>query len=399
MMSTIPSSKTYTVCFSGTACTRDEGEVTRPDSDKRIYCGETGYIPVRLHKEISDSLTSKAPSAIVRGVGENDWALPRNDSAPLVFDGPLKASADLLEYVRSYSGGDQHAKATQGIGWSAAALALHAANLAAGSGAQQYNFIGHSRGAVECIMAAWFLYAYGRKEIPINLFAIDPVPGPGEWYGILTQLPPNVVHYVGVYAWDEFDRTLMALVPRPNGAMMGKSDDVSPGRSWKTLADEHQLTDPLLPGTSPQPNGFELYACRGRHGTLAGNVTNDGNYIPTNVDARVSPVPKLVYKMARSYLSRWGTAFATSDAVADGTASLQQKIHADHALFDAMRNAGTRTSLGPLGFGARRVSSISGSNPLNRYYLEQVAGVPPLGSGYPGANNGASAGWVKWMFL
>ena len=45
-------------------------------------------------------------------------------------------------------------------GWDAAALALHGANLAARSGAQAFNFIGHSCGAVECVMAAWFLQAY-----------------------------------------------------------------------------------------------------------------------------------------------------------------------------------------------------------------------------------------------
>src|SRR5690349_12772315 len=77
----------YTVCFSGTACKRDEGEETRPESDRRIYCNDTGYIPVRIHKEISGILKAEDPSlfcsAIVRGPGENDWSQPRNDSEPL----------------------------------------------------------------------------------------------------------------------------------------------------------------------------------------------------------------------------------------------------------------------------------------------------------------------------
>ncbi|MEO6000584.1 MAG: hypothetical protein ABIN89_27295 [Chitinophagaceae bacterium] len=120
-----------------------------------------------------------------------------------------------------------------GNGWSAPALALHGANLAAASGAQRYNFIGHSRGAVESIMAAWFLYAYGSgsvRNMPFSIFAIDPVPGTGEWYGILTQLPPNVVNYVGVYAWDQSvqpgDRPYTALVPRPNGLMTNKPNNL-----------------------------------------------------------------------------------------------------------------------------------------------------------------------------
>lgn len=98
---------TYTVCFTGTACTRDEGEETRPESDKRIYCDDTGYIPVRIHKEISGTLGATNPSVTIRGVGENDWHQPRDNSEPLRFDGPLNAPDDLLSYVRSYSGGNQ----------------------------------------------------------------------------------------------------------------------------------------------------------------------------------------------------------------------------------------------------------------------------------------------------
>ena len=59
------SSNVYTVCFSGTACTRDEGEETRSNSDKRIYCPNTGYVPVRLHREISGSLFHTAPFLVV----------------------------------------------------------------------------------------------------------------------------------------------------------------------------------------------------------------------------------------------------------------------------------------------------------------------------------------------
>ena len=137
----------FTVCFCGTACTRDEGEVTRPESDKQIYSPEAGYIPVRIHKEISGDLKAHTLSVTVRGVGENDWSQPRNASEPLQLDGPIKAPADLLSYVRQYSGGNQLSTVEQMAGWSAAALALHGANLAVTSGAKQINFLGHSRGA------------------------------------------------------------------------------------------------------------------------------------------------------------------------------------------------------------------------------------------------------------
>jgi len=401
----------FTVCFSGTACTRDEGEVTRPQSDKEIYCDETGYIPVRIHKEITGDLRATTPSVTIRGVGENDWAVPRDDSEPLVFDAPLNADSSLLKYVKSYSGGNQYSKATQLDGWSAPALALHAANLAAASGKEQYNFIGHSRGAVECIMAAWFIYAYGPdnvKNIPINIFAIDPVPGTGEWYGIFTQLPPNVVNYVGVYAWDmciqPADKPFMALVPRPNGLMTGKDNSVTLYDSWwwnkwKYIADNDQLTDPLKTGSDPQPQGYELYACRGRHSTVAGNSTSDGNYNAEDVSETVAPVPELIYKMARGYLTQWGTVFPTASAADERVLSLRQKINTDHREFDVMGGGETRTSSLPYRPYVRRVSSISGSNPFNSYYMDNVVGDPPYKMVYPVTSERTDAGWVKWKFL
>lgn len=399
---------TYTVCFSGTDCTRDEGEETRPDSDKRIYYKDTGYIPVRIHKEISGTLSATNPSVTVRGVGANDWHEPSNNSEPLRFDDPLKAPDDLLSYVQGYSGGDQRFSGWAEVtGWAATALALHSANLAAASKAQQYNFIGHSRGAVECIMAAWFLYAYGLRDIPINIFAIDPVPGPGNWYGILTQLPPNVANYVGVYSWDfciqPKDKPFMALVPRPNGQMTGqlKKGELGGklGSSWDSLADNCQLADPLAPSNAPQPQRYELYACRGRHGTVAGNTTADGNYDPNNVSESVAPVPKLIYKLARTYLNNWGTIFRKECAVKETETQLSEKIRTDHREFDAMGGGVPRTSIKPYRPYVRRVSSISGRNPSNSYYMDDVVGDPPDKLVYPVTDQRENAGWVKWKFL
>ena len=392
----------YTVCFSGTACTRDEGEATRADSDKRIYDNNSGYIPVRVHKEISGDLRATQPSVTVRGVGENDWAQPRNNSEALVFNAPLNAPGDLVKYVRDYSGGDQKSRGDQLSGWAAAALALHGANLAAASNAQTYNFLGHSRGAVECIMAAWFLYAYGPRQVPVNIFAIDPVPGPGNWYGILTQLPPNVTEYVGVYAWDHLDQGFNAVVPRPNGRMTGKSDNVRLGGGWSDLADDYQLTDPLAAngGNLPQPVAYKLYACRGRHGTVAGNTTGDGLYDPAKVNASVAPVPQLIYRIARGYLTKWGSTFRDRPAVDRSAVQLRQFIHRYAAKVDAMGGGVLRTSSRPFGRPyVRQVSSIMGRNPYNTYYLEDVVGEPPYRLAYPVTSDRTGAGWVKWSFL
>ncbi|WP_157404772.1 fascin domain-containing protein [Microcystis aeruginosa] len=401
----------FTVCFCGTACTRDEGEVSRDGSDKNIYAPATGYIPVRIHKEITGDLRATTPSVTVRGVGENDWAVPRDNSEPLVFNAPLNADPSLLSYVQSYSGGNQYSVPTQLDGWSAPALALHGANLAAASGKNIYNFIGHSRGAMEAIMAAWFIYFYGPddvKHIPINIFAIDPVPGTGEWWGIFTQLPPNVVNYVGIYAWDmcvqPIDKPFMGLVPRPNGLMTGKLNEATIYNSWwpnkwKYIADNYVLTDPLKVGTEPQPTNYELYACRGRHSTVAGNYTADGKYDAANVSETVAPVPELVYKMARGYLTQWGTTFQTASASQQRVLALRKSINTFHRDFDIMGGGGTRTSALTARPYVRRLSSISGLNPFNSYYMDNVVGDPPYKMVYPVTSERTDAGWVKWNFL
>ena len=414
---------TYTVSFCGTGCSRDEGEVTRKwerrdwqfwmseerlKSHKNIYAPNTGYIPVRLQKEISGDLKALKPSATVRGVGENDWFNQAHTSEALCLDGPLKPSEDLKGYVESYGKDNQRSVPAQMTGWAAAALALHGANLAAGSGAKTINFIGHSRGAVESIMAAWFIYAYGTEEmkkIPINIFAIDPVPGPGEWYGILTQLPPNVASYVGLYSWDHLDTGFSALVPKPNGQMTGKlskgklGGKGKLGKTWKTLADDCQMDDPLAASSQVQPQNYELYACRGKHGTVAGNITIDGLYDPDNTHPDVTPVPELAYKMARGYLTKWGTVFNSPCAVEDSVTDLRRKIHTDHAKFDAMGCGETRTSRLPARPYVRQVSSISGRNTWNTYYMDDVAGDPPYKLAFPVTFERNGQGWVDWKFL
>ncbi len=424
-------SRVSTVSFSGTGCTRDEGEVSRPESnfwtgnilgsDKRIYLPETGYIPVRINQELSGGGGGSVSGMVqnskhsVRGVGENDWAIPRDNSETLMIDGPLSAPHELLNYIKSgsftmrigsYAKGDQRSSPEQGAGWSMPALALHGANLSAASGAQMYNLIGHSRGAVECIMAAWFLYAYGDETVrntPVNIIAIDPVPGPGEWYGILTQLPPNVVNYVGIYAWDHSlvsDHPFQAVVPRPNGRMRGENNNISlKNGSWKYLADNAQQRNPLAPGNYPQPQNYDLYACRGRHGTVAGNTTKDGEYDPNKLSDEVAPVPELIYKLTRGFLTSWGTTFSAPCAIDQNVQKLRQDIHTFHRDFDKMGGGATRDSTLPRRPYVRRISSTSGRNGNNTKYMDDVVGDPPYKLSYPVTKDRTNPGWVKWKFL
>jgi hypothetical protein len=412
----------FTISYSGTACTRDEGEASRSESDKDIYLPESGYVPIRINKELG-GYTPSGGSALtgqtVRGVGENDWNIPRNNSQDLLINGPLNPSASLLSDISSYTSGNQLSTKEQIEGYSMPALALHGANLAAASGALEINMIGHSRGACECIMAAWFLYAYGdaaAKNIKINIFAIDPVPGTGEWYGILTQLPPNVVNYVGIYSWDHVDgfdhsgHPFQAVVPRPNGLMRGESNDITlhdpswwdwlkGAHDWKVMANEAQQRNPLQPSSFSQPTGYELYACRGKHGTVAGNTTADGKYDSSNLSDSVAPVPALIYKMARGYLTKWGTSFATPCAIPQSITELRKQTHMFHRDFDIMGGGETRNSSV---FGrpwVRRMSSIYGVNPNNTYYMDDVVGDPPYKLAFPVTKDRKDAGWVKWKFL
>ncbi|GEB49157.1 hypothetical protein SCA03_17080 [Streptomyces cacaoi] len=373
--------------------------MSRQGSDKRIYSPVTGYIPVRIHTEITGDLAATSPSVTVRGVGENDWAEPRNTSEPLVLNAPLTVPQDLLAETQGYSGGDRWSTMAQAAGQEATALALHGANLAARSDAEAYNFIGHSRGAMECIMAAWFLYAYGREDMPVRIFAIDPVPGPGDWYGITTQLSPNVAEYVGITAWDHLDTGFNGLVPRPNARMTGSSETVNLGKTWSTLADDYQLTDPLgsIEPSPAQPTGYRLFVSRGRHGTVAGNTTSDGKYDPDNVSESAARVPELIHRLARAHLTAWGTEFLVASEA--DSATLPQESNLDHALFDKMGGGTPRDSylLGrPY---VRRVSSISGLDPSAYYYLEDVVGNPPQQQPYPVTAARAGSGWVHWTFL
>ncbi len=426
---------TYTICFCGTACSRDEGVKDRDWAYKVIpkigerkvsrisfYDKDTGYIPVRIHLDISGALEAVKDSVTIRGPGENDWHDQSDKGDPLDVARSLKPPADLLRDIAPYvSGGQGRYLSTQLDGWDAPALALHAANLAAASGADEYNFLGHSRGAVEAIMAAWFLYAYGGdRRIRVNIFAIDPVPGSGEWYGILTQLPPNVKSYVGVYAWDHLDEGFSAVVPRPNAEMSrlpgeaGKASNPASG-SWKTLADDCQLTDPIDPRGAPsldrieQPRGYTLYAIRGRHNTVAGSLTTPtGDVTKESVDARAAPVPRIVYKLARAYLTQWGTVFATRCRVRENIRDLRKQMHKEHDVFDNMAssmilpNAGATRSprlLESQRLYVRRISSLRGRGPADSVFMEDAVGDPPFRLFYPCTVQRSGAGWVKWTFL
>ena len=62
------------------------------------------------------------------------------------------------------------------------------------------NLAGWSRGGVTCHKIAWYLHKNpATKDIPVNIFAVDPVPGPEhEHEDDIWSITPNVKNYVGV---------------------------------------------------------------------------------------------------------------------------------------------------------------------------------------------------------
>jgi hypothetical protein len=88
---------------------------------------------------------------------------------------------------------------------------------------------GWSRGAVTCHMLAHALAKHQfLKNIPVNIFAFDPVPGPGNFKLEQVSLPSNVSHYYAVVMEDE-SRAIMKPV------MFDAGVDENSGKKFKTI--------------------------------------------------------------------------------------------------------------------------------------------------------------------
>jgi hypothetical protein len=131
------------------------------------------------------------------------------------------------------------------------------------------NMLGWSRGGVSCFMLANLM---GKdpvlKNVPVNIFAIDPVPGPMNFRSAQTALGTNVKNYFGVYARDE----------------------LSEGFS------------PVIPQTSAQ---MTILPFPGRHATLSGNAFCDG---AGSGAQRLAPPGMVVRHLAEKFLVSHGSA-------------------------------------------------------------------------------------------
>jgi hypothetical protein len=80
----------------------------------------------------------------------------------------------------------------------------------------QVNLVGWSRGGISCHMLANAMLADPLlTTIPVNIFAIDPVPGMGNFQTEKVTLGRNVKEYVAFYARDERSKGFSCVVRIP----------------------------------------------------------------------------------------------------------------------------------------------------------------------------------------
>lgn len=116
------------------------------------------------------------------------------------------------------------------------------------------------------------------KDIPVNIFAIDPVPGPLNFQPEKVSLGKNVKEYVGFYARDERSKGFTCVIPT-------------------VVADTK----------------MHIFPISGRHATLVGNASIDGS---EGENALYAP-GIVVRHFAEVCLTRWGCDLANKLALTD----------------------------------------------------------------------------------
>ncbi|MNJ42961.1 hypothetical protein D3C77_379450 [compost metagenome] len=144
----------------------------------------------------------------------------------------------------------------------------------------QVNLVGWSRGGVSCHMLAnAMLNDRALSHIPVNIFAIDPVPGLLNFQAHRIQLGENVRQYVGFYSRDERSKGFTCVIPRTHASTR-----------------------------------CHLYPLPGCHATLVGNASVDG---VTEGKALMEP-GLIVRHFAEVCLTRWGVKLGNRLNLSDG---------------------------------------------------------------------------------
>ncbi|WDY57202.1 hypothetical protein [Pseudomonas sp. PSKL.D1] len=164
----------------------------------------------------------------------------------------------------------------------------------------QVNLVGWSRGGISCHMLANAMAQDPElKNIPVNIFAIDPVPGIGNLQSHRVKLAGNVKEYVGFFSRDERSKGFACVIPTAAG------------------------------GTR-----MRIYPMPGRHATLVGNASVDGGG-----SGKVLAEPGLIVRhLAEVCLTRWGVTLDKCLGLTDDQVNKYlDSISADDSKYQAMR--------------------------------------------------------------
>lgn len=163
------------------------------------------------------------------------------------------------------------------------------------------NLVGWSRGGISCHMLANAMFKDEvLKKIPVNIFSIDPVPGPLNFQSEKTHLKSNVREYVAFYAADERSKGFTCVIPE---------------------------TD--------KSTAVHLYPMSGRHATLAGNASSDG----VSSGKELYEPGMIVRHFAEVCLKRWGVnQQKTLNLCDEKLAELHSQIEINENLYKKMQN-------------------------------------------------------------
>ncbi|MDE9536593.1 hypothetical protein [Xenorhabdus bovienii] len=170
----------------------------------------------------------------------------------------------------------------------------------------QVNLVGWSRGGISCHMLAnAMLHDQVLKNIPVNIFAVDPVPGPLQFPNVITTLGNNVKEYVAFYALNERSKNFTCEIPKTE-----KSTRV------------------------------HIFPMPGRHATLAGNGFEDGEGKTPNAN-RLKEPGCLVRHFAEVCLTRWGVKFKAGKTLALSNEEIRayhQTMEKDRQIYQKMQS-------------------------------------------------------------
>lgn len=164
----------------------------------------------------------------------------------------------------------------------------------------QVNLVGWSRGGISCHMLANAMASDPQlRDVPVNILALDPVPGILNVQDERTGLAGNVREYVGFFARDERSRGFACVVPQVAGSTR-----------------------------------MSIFPMPGRHATLVGNASATGEGAG---DACKAP-GLIVRHLAEQSLARWGVVLGNRLALSDAQLMREhQALLKDDATYTAMR--------------------------------------------------------------